>query len=235
MVTFLTFVRNNPIIGTSSTGNMPLKAVRMLAPLLSSPPRLEIKIGGHTYHHRSEQDVWPLYFLHVLAEVGNLILTGRSRRWKLTAQGEQLLGTEPDIQLVFALAVWWHRVNWLLAYPFEGMGEDLPYGFSDVALAQLRCLPTGVEKSFNEFADHLIHTTDLTWEAPESPISADLLRGSIERMIVDVLARCDAMICTYKTKISFDIETKVLTTITLTLMGRALLEAVALVGDQDLP
>jgi len=235
MVTFLSFVRDNKIIGTSGTGNMPLKAVRAVAPLLSKPPRLEIAIGEHIYPRRSEQDVWSLYFLHILAEVGRLIDTGRSRRWKLTAQGEQFLAVEPDLQLTFTLAVWWHRVNWLVSYPYEGMGGDLPYGFSNTALAQLRAIPTGIDISFAEYANDLIEVTDLVWGAPESPIADDMLRGSVERMIVDVLAMCGALERFYKTRRSLGVRLRVLTTIRLTPLGRALVEAMALFHEWDFP
>lgn len=214
---------------------MPLKAVREVAPLLSKPPKLEIEVGERTYQHRSEQEIWPLYFLHILAEVGRLIQTGRFRRWKLTAEGEHFLGTDPDIQLAFTLAVWWHRVNWLVAYPFAGMGDDLPYGFTATALAHLHSLPAEVDTSFSDFADLLIESTGLVWRAPESTIGDDLLRGSIERMIIDVLLECGALKCRYKTKTSLGFETKVLTTIQLTPLGRALLEAVAQCDDWDFP
>ena len=200
MATLLSFVMDNKIIGTSGRGNMPLKAVRAVAPLLSKPPNLEMVIGERTFQRRSEQEVWPLYLLHILAEVGRLIQTGRSRRWKLTAQGEQFLLMEPDIQLAYTLAVWWHRVNWLVSYPFEGMGENLPYGFSIAALSQLRAIPTGIDISFTEYANELIEVTGLVWGAPESSIADDMLRGSVERMIIDVLASCEAMECTYKTR-----------------------------------
>ena len=33
---------------------------------------------------------------------------------------------DPLFQLAFLLYVWWFQVNWLVAYPFGGIGEDLP-------------------------------------------------------------------------------------------------------------
>ena len=234
MVTFLTYVRDNRIIGTSTTGNMPLKSVAEVAALLSEPPKLEIEIGDRVYHPRSEQEVWPIFFLHVLAEVGKLIRTGPSQRWKVSTRGTEFLGMESSLQLAFTLAVWWHRVNWLLAFPLVGMGEELPYGFSITALEHLRRFPTGIEFSFNEFADELIDATALVWTAPDNPIANDMLRGSIERMIVDVLMECGALHCSYKTKSSPGIPLRELTKIQLTPMGSALLEAVALVHERDL-
>jgi hypothetical protein len=233
MVTVLTFVRDNKIIGTSVAGNMPLKVVGEVAPLLSTPPKLETRIGDRTYQCRSEQEVWPLYILHILAEVGRLMQTGRSRRWKLTTQGRQFLDTEPDIQLAFTVAVWWLHVNWLVAYPFEGMGEELPRGFSASALMQLHSLPAGVDIAFDEFAHQLIDSTGLIWRAPDSSVGDIMLRSSIERMIIDVLATCGALICTYTTETSSGIRENALTTIHLTPLGRALVEAVTLLCDLD--
>ena len=234
MVTFLTYVRDNRFIGTSTTGNMPLKSVAEVAALLSEPPKLEIEIGDRVYHPRSEQDVWPLYFLHVLAEVGGLIRTGPSQRWKVSTRGTEFLGMESSLQLAFTLTVWWHRVNWLLAFPLSGMGEALPYGFSITALEQLRHLPKGVDISFIEYADELIDATGLVWGAPERPFANEMLRGSIERMIVDVLVKCGALQCSYKTKTSLGVPLKELTRIQLSPLGSAFLEAVALVHERDL-
>lgn len=140
MVTLLTHVRDNRIVGTQSTGNMPLKAVREVTARFVKPPQLDHTIGDHTYKLRSETDVWPLYFLHILAEVGGLLVIAPARRWWLTSGAESFLALDPLLQVSFLLTVWWHQVNWLVAYPFEGMGEELPSSFNVVTLAQLRAL-----------------------------------------------------------------------------------------------
>jgi len=234
MVAFLMFVRDNNIIGTSVTGNMPLKAVADLSFLLSQPRKLEVKIGDRMYRPRSEYDVWPIFVLHVVADVGGMIRTGRSRAWKLTVQGQQFLEMDSAIQLAYSLAVYWHRVNWLLAYPVMGMGEELPYGFSIIALDQLCQLSAEINTSFIGYADALIEATGLVWTAPESTFAADMLRRSIERMIVEMLVKCGAVKCRYRRKTSLGMTVKELTTIQLTPLGSALLEAVALVHDRDL-
>ena len=53
----------------------------------------------------------------ILADVGRLPRTGRARRWRLTGQGERFLDADPKVQTAFLLAVWWHKVNWLIAFP----------------------------------------------------------------------------------------------------------------------
>ncbi|HUT95804.1 MAG TPA: hypothetical protein VMY37_40505 [Thermoguttaceae bacterium] len=195
VVALLSFVRDNKVIGTQGTGNMPLKAVREVTARFVDPLELETVIGDKTYRLRSEEDLWPLYLLHVLAEVGGLMKTGRARRWRLTAQGERFLRAEPILQVPFLLAVWWHRVNWLIAYPLQGMGHALPHFFPEATLASLRSMPIGVDIPFDEFADGLIAATGLTWTAEDSRFAASALRASIERMVIGMLARFGAVEC----------------------------------------
>jgi len=104
---------------------MPLKAIREVTACFVDPPVLETTIGSRTNKIRSEDDVWELRFLHILAEVGGLLTTGQARRWRLAPAGHTFLDTPSLFQVSFLLSVWWHRVNWLVPYPFTGMGEAL--------------------------------------------------------------------------------------------------------------
>lgn len=198
MVTLLSFVRDSKVVGTQGTGNMPLKAVREVTACFVHPPKLEATIGDHTYHLRSEADLWPLYFLHVLAEVGGLLKTGRARRWQLTAQGRRFLGIDPILQVLFLLSVWWYRVNWIVAFPVRGLGGQLPMFFQAITLARLRALPAGNFVSFDRFADQLVEATGLTWTAPDCSTTHLLLRSSISRMVVGILAEFGAVECKYQ-------------------------------------
>ncbi len=99
MVTVLTYVRDHRVIGTQSTGNFPLKAVREMTARFVHPPPLETTTGDRTYRIRSAADVWPLYFLHILAQVGELLEGGPARRWRLTSFGEMFLTTPPLVQV----------------------------------------------------------------------------------------------------------------------------------------
>ncbi len=230
MATLLAFVRDNKVIGTQSTGNMPLKAVREVTAYFVNPPLLDDKIGDRIYQLRSEEEVWPLYFLHILADVGGLIKTGRARRWQITAQAQRLLETEAPIQAAFLLAIWWHKVNWLVAYPYLGMGDHLPYFFSKTTLASLRSLPTETYVSFSDYTAELISRTGLTWTAQDSSFADSTLRASIERMVVDVLADFDALKCQYRKEPFGKGTFTKLAAIKITLWGKALLEAVALIA-----
>jgi hypothetical protein len=230
MVTLLTFVRDNKVVGTQATGNMPLKDVREVTAHFVNPPKLEETIGNHTYQVRSEMDVWVLYFLHILADVAGLLQGGRVRRWRITAQGERFLDVEPRLQVAFLLAVWWYRVNWIVAYPYEGIGHGLPPHFSRVTLASLRQLPAGVHVPFAEFADRLIAQTGLRWGVPDRQIAAMALHGSIRAMVIHPLAEFGVLECKYRNEPIGNTFLPRLVQFKITPWGTALLEALQAMG-----
>jgi len=227
MLALLTFVRDNKVVGTQSTGNMPLKAVRELTARFVDPPQLDTTIGDRTFRLRSEEDVWSLYFLHILAEVGGLLATGRARRWRLTPDGERFLDEDPWLQVMFLLEVWWHQVNWLVAYPLGGMGEALPSSFEYATLTRLRSLPINTRISFEEFADGLIRHTRLTWIAQDSSFATMALHSAVKRTVIDILATFGALEREYRDKPLGKGTIRDLAAFEITPFGKALLEAVA--------
>jgi hypothetical protein len=188
MVTLLVYVRDQRVTGTQSTGNFPLKVVRDVTAQFVHPPKLEETIGERTFRIRSEDDVWPLSFLHTLAYVGGLLEGGPARRWRLTSVGEKFLAANPLIQVWALLAVWWKQVNWLIAYPFEGMGEDLPPHFQQITLDHLLSLPVDTRIPFEPFADRLIGDTGLKWTSRDTTYHRMFLHGAIQRMVIHILA-----------------------------------------------
>jgi hypothetical protein len=188
MMTVLEYARDHKVVGTQSTGNMPLKHIREVTSRFVNPPVLDTTIGDHTYRLRTEFDVWPLYFLHILAEVAGLLVIAPGRRWRLTEEGAGFLQRDPLLQLSYLLQIWWYQTNWLVAYSFKGMGEALPRDFNVITLAHLRELPVGTFVPFEPFADELIEATGLTWTAPDPDVTRSALHGAITRMIIYILA-----------------------------------------------
>jgi tetratricopeptide (TPR) repeat protein len=231
MVTLLTFVRDNKVVGTQSTGNMPLKAVRQVTARFVNPPQLDTSIGDRTFRLRSEEDVWPLHFLRILAEVGGLLAIAPARRWRLTPKGKRFLNLDPMVQLTTLLAVWWYRVNWLIVYPFRGMGEALPRYFEQDTLAHLRALPVRTRIPFEEFADRLIGRTRLTWTSPDSDYATTSLRGSIEQMVIRILADFGAVKREHRAEPLGTGTIRKLAAFEITPFGTALLDAVALASE----
>ncbi|NLX94545.1 MAG: hypothetical protein GXY83_00060 [Rhodopirellula sp.] len=225
MATLLAFVRDEKVVGTQGTGNMPLKAVAEVSARFVNPPPLEATIGNRTYRIRSEEELWPLYFLHILADVGGLIQFGRARRWRLTANGERFLDAQPVLQVAFLLAVWWYRVNWLVAYSYTGMGNALPDGFQQTTLVTLRSLPAGTDISFDEFADKLIDETGLTWGAKNSSVATIALRSSIHRMVISMLDTFGVLNCRYTKEKRGQSEVSKVVAFKVTPLGNALLDA----------
>jgi len=229
MVTLLQYVRENKIVGTQSTGNLPLKAVRAVTQQFVNPPELDQKIGDRVYRLRSETDVWSLYFLHILAEVAGLVVTAPGQPWRVTAYGESFLSMDPLLQVSFLLIVWWYQVNWLVAYPFEGMGESLPKGFQQAVLARLRGLPVGERIEFEEFANGLIRETGLKWGAQVDSAQM-LLHGSIQQMVIHILANFGALEREYQEVPLGRGTISRLVAFAVTPFGKALLEAVGVMA-----
>jgi hypothetical protein len=132
MVTFLSYLNKNRVVGTQSTGNLPLKAVREICAQFVNPPALEEKIGDKIYKIRSEDDVYPLYYLHTLASIGGFVMGGQARAWKLTTKGYEFLNALASIQLGFMFALWWYQTDWRIAFPFSGLDRGLPKGFDTI-------------------------------------------------------------------------------------------------------
>jgi hypothetical protein len=225
MVTLLTYLHENRVKGTRSTGNLPLKAVREVTARFVNPPQLDTTIGDRTYRLRSEDDVWSLSFLHTLAYMGRLLEGGPAQPWIVTRDGAQFLAASPLVQVWVLLVTWWQGVDWLIAYPFEGMGESLPPRFEEITLAHLLSLPVSKRIPFEPFADKLIEETRLKWTAPDMSGAQMLLHGAVERMVIDILADFGAVEREYRDKPLGKGTIKELVAFQITSLGRGLLES----------
>ncbi|MCX7680635.1 MAG: hypothetical protein N2508_01490 [Anaerolineae bacterium] len=188
MVALLTYLRDHRVTGTQSTGNFPLKAVREITACFVNPPQLDFTVGEHTFRLRSEDDVWPLIFLHHLACSGALIEGGPGRRWRLTSLGEEFLAIPPPVQVWLMVYIWWSQVNWLIAFPFQGLGETLPPQFKETTLHHLLALPVDTSTSVDAFASRLIKATGLQWRARDSSNAQMFLHAAVSRMVIYILA-----------------------------------------------
>ncbi|MFK7848488.1 MAG: hypothetical protein AB8G77_24580 [Rhodothermales bacterium] len=229
-VTLLTYVRESRVVGTQSTGNMQLKSVREVTARFVEPPVLDTEIGNRIYRLRSEEDVWPLYFLHILAEVGGLLKTPRAKQWRLTRMGVNFLDLNAMQQVVYLLNTWWYQVNWLVAYPVQGLGDNLPPGFQSITLSRLDALPVGNAVKFESFASGLIKGTNLTWSSQNLDYAPQLLQGSIERIVVKILRQFGMLETEYTEKPLGTGTTQELETFKINRFGKELLGSLKLMG-----
>jgi len=226
VVTMLIYLRDNKVTGTQSTGNLPLKAVGEICARFVDPPKLEETIGGHVYRVRSETEVWPLYFTHVLASVGGLITGGSSRRWKLAMLGERFLAASSPLQVWLLFATWWTQTNWVIAAPFGYQDDSLPVGFTSLTLSHLLDLPLGEPTSFERFADRMIEDSRMVWPTENQDNARRILHSIIERTVINPLVDFGILKTEYAPHKTLGAEFRELSSFQITPFGKGLLEAI---------
>lgn len=224
MVTFLNYLKNNRVVGTQSTGNLPLKAVREICAQFVNPPVFDKKIGDKVYRLRSEDDVRQLFFLHVLANTGALVTGGQARAWEITSEGDAFLNFTDPIQISFMLTVWWHLMDWRMAFSVSGLSQGLPSDFNKITLKHLRELPVGKSISYEPFADQLIKETRFTWPSLDQTFVNNTMRSAIERMVILPLVEFGIIESEYGMKDIGGSKFSKLSQIRLTPFGKGLLE-----------
>jgi hypothetical protein len=224
LVTLLIYFKENRPVGTQSTGNLPLKAVRDVCAQFVNPPLLDERIGGKVYKLRSEEDVFGLFYLHVLASTGGLVTGGQARAWRLTSSGEAFLNAAAPLQLGFMLDVWWNYEDWRIAFPVSGLSQGLPVNFRKIILKRLLELPVGESIAYEPLADELIKETRFTWPSPDQDVSKTIRRSAVARLVIYPLAGFGALEYEYKERASDGYTLKYLAEIRLTPLGKGLLE-----------
>ncbi len=223
MITFLTYIKENKVTGTPSTGNLPLKDVRAVCARFVNPPVLDERVGNYIYKLRSEDDVPHLVYLHMIAYVGLLITGGPGKRWTVTVAGETFLNYPAPLQVSTMLLIWWRYADWRIAYPVEGLSGGWPFGFQETCLAQLLTLPPDQFVSFPAFADRLVAKTGLTWSSADQSFAVDTLRWVIKKVLVQPLESFNVLECTYEPSRALGPKYKDLAEIRLTPLGKDLM------------
>jgi hypothetical protein len=105
MRSLLTYLQDNKVSGTSSTGNFSQKAVKDLVEKIGySHPLLDKDEFSRMF--KNEDDVWAVYFIHLMAYWAELITGGKGKLWKLTPKGETFLESPPAEQLHHLFMGW---------------------------------------------------------------------------------------------------------------------------------
>ncbi|MBE0410225.1 MAG: hypothetical protein IBX69_10890 [Anaerolineales bacterium] len=227
VITLITYLREQRVVGTRTTGNFPLKAVREIISRFVNSPKLEKGLGDSTYRIRSEYDVWPLYFCHVLADVAGLIEGGHSKRWKITSEGEKFLSQPAHIQVQRLLATWWNEVNWLIAFDNIDIGEELPYHFEWNTLQFLLEQPVSKTIKFEPFADQLIELVNLEQHNRILDFDRDILHAGILRMVINPLIEFGVVEGDYQVNVIYEFEFKDLVSFRITSFGKKILETLS--------
>ena len=223
IVTFLDYISKNPLAGTQSTGNLPLKAVYAICEQFVDPPKLEQTIGSHTFKVRSEDEVWPLLFVHNLAFHSGLVDGGPARKWRTTPEGVLFPQMPPPIQFVSLFVHWMIDCDWTIAYPVSGLADGLPNEFKFATLNTLSALSEGQNVPFQTFADGVISDSGLEWYSQDQNFIQMIKRAVIERVAIDPMTRFGILECEYQIDESNGHGFKQLNSIQLTSIGKAIL------------
>ncbi len=127
MLTFLDYLTQNRTIGTQSTGNLPLKAVREISQKFVGPLVLDQTINGHSLKLHSEDEVFPLQFLHLLAFQSDLVTGGNAKLWQVTSEGQLFPQLPPPLQVYFLVANWWAQADWTTLFLFQVWQMGFPH------------------------------------------------------------------------------------------------------------
>ena len=225
MTVLLTYLRDNKVTGTQAAGNLPLKAAKEISSSFVHPPVWQMELGSFIDRVRSSADVWSIYLLMVLAEVGGLISGGPSRRFRFTRTGVEFLAAPAALQVWYLLAVWWTRVNWLIAFPYVGTPDVFPFAFNQSVGDQLLRMPVGDDILFEPFADSLCADNRLAWQSENPARSQERLRSMIKKSVIDPLVDFGILNPSYHTETHKWGESKTLLSFQVTRFGRCYLES----------
>ncbi len=224
ILTFLDYLSHNRVVGTQSTGNLPLKAVREIYAKFVNPPGLEETVGGHVYKVRSEDDVWPLMFVHHLAFFSGMVTGGQARIWKVTAEGQIFPQLPAPVQIFLMFVHWWALIDWTIAFPVSGLADGLPGSFKPVAFVCLQELPVGENAPFEPFADRVIAQSGLTWPSINQANAHSIMQAVVKRTVVDIMETFGVLKCEHAIDNSKGYKLKKLAHIRLTPIGKGLLD-----------
>lgn len=187
MVALLTYLRDEKVTGTSSQGNLPLKAVHAVNERFVEPLELihEWK-DGTVSKPRSSQEVWRVDFLQALVEVGKLASLKPGRLIRLTDEGRDFLESSPARQLVLLFHTWWWRINWLYAYHWRSFEEDVASLLPLLARQALSALPAGEWALIEKVVEHLMEVGEL--ENYADTTNRDVMTNALEKMVITVPA-----------------------------------------------
>jgi hypothetical protein len=222
MLVFLDFLAQNRIIGTSSTGNLPLKAVYAICEKFVPPLELDHTIGDRVFKIHSEDQVWPLVFIHTLAIESNFLFGGQAQIWQVTPAAQQFIKFPAAVQVFIMFLYWYNGGSWETSYSLSGFSETLPPGFFKVSLNHLFNLSTEADSSYEKFADDVIAQNGLIWTSEDQNYVRSRLHYAIISMAIEPMVDFGVITCTYTEKVTYGFKTKELTGIRLTAIGAKL-------------
>jgi hypothetical protein len=137
----LRHLRKEKVKGTPRLGNFPVAHVKKLALEFEDLRPAEAWQAGAVARVRSEDEIWPVFYIHMLAVGLGLIEGGPESQWVVTPLAETFEAASPATQTAMLFTVWWLALDWGQAYPSDGLVLDFNFGMRKWLTAEL--LATG--------------------------------------------------------------------------------------------
>jgi hypothetical protein len=186
MRSLLTYLQDNKVSGTSSTGNFSQKAVKDLVEKIGySHPLLDKDEFSRMF--KNEDDVWAVYFIHLMAYWAELITGGKGKLWKLTPKGETFLESPPAEQLHHLFMGWWFRGNWLVTRNSYNRLEYLHYTFPRFIHKLLTSSLASQSMDFVKFSKRILDAMGFYEDPVPENIQFQRLMDDIEETIIKPL------------------------------------------------
>jgi hypothetical protein len=139
------------------------------------------------YPIKTEDDVWPVYFAHMLANGAALINGGPGHLWRITRAGEIFLETPAVGQIWVLFITWWYRINWLAACHADISGDFYYEQFRNAVSSSLKKTHFGQVMPFEGFANNLVEESSWTWEDGKTEDKMRQTLAAIDDMVVEPL------------------------------------------------
>jgi hypothetical protein len=196
----LTYLRDNKVTGTSSTGNFPQKVVKDLVEKIGfTHPLLDKDEFSRMF--KNENDVWIIYFVHLLAFWAELIDGGKGKLWKLTAKGENFLKISPVEQLHTLFSGWWFHGYWLITRHRFTRIQYLPPDFPRFLHSVLTSTLTSKSMNFSDFCKKVLTALGYSVHPDAEDYEYRLLCDDLEEIVIKPMESFGFIICKQEEKI----------------------------------
>ncbi|MBW6473687.1 MAG: plasmid pRiA4b ORF-3 family protein [Anaerolineaceae bacterium] len=196
----LSYLQENKVSGTSSTGNFSQKAVKDLVEKTGySHPLLNKDEFSRLF--KNENEVWAVYYIHLLAYWAELIDGGKGKLWKLTAKGENFLKIPPAEQLYTLFSGWWFHGYWLVTSLRFTQIQYLPPEFPRFIHTIITSTLASQSIDFTDFCKKVLKGLGFITKSDPDDYKIRLLCDDLEAIIIKPLESFGFIVCKKDEKI----------------------------------
>lgn len=196
----LTYLQDNKVSGTTSIGNFSQKAVKDLVEKTGySHPLLDKDEFSRMF--KNENEVWAVYYIHLLAYWAELIDGGKGKLWKLTDKGENFLKISAAEQLHTLFSGWWFHGYWLNTSLRFTRIQYLPPDFPRFIHTIITSTLASKSIDFTDFCKNVLKGLGLFTQPDPADYKFRYLCDDLEAIIIEPMQSFGFIICKQEEKI----------------------------------